>query len=178
MLQEELPNQVGIYDDGFNLNCVGDTFQNKEVPTILFEAGHYKDDYEREVVRRFIFQSYITSLNYIALNTITGENHKDYFKIPENKKLFYDVIIRNVIMNFECVDIAIQFEEKLLKNKIFFSPIVQKIERLQSFYGHKEIDAKNNTIFGENNKILMEGDEVGLIMMNNTKILIKSTNNG
>ena len=26
-LQEQIKGQVGIYDDGFNLNCVGDTFQ-------------------------------------------------------------------------------------------------------------------------------------------------------
>ncbi|MGB5418224.1 M14 family zinc carboxypeptidase, partial [Algibacter sp.] len=37
-LQAVIPNQVGVYDDAFNLNCVGDTFQNENVPTILFEA--------------------------------------------------------------------------------------------------------------------------------------------
>ena len=48
VLQNVIPNQVGIYDDSFNINCVGDSFQSKGVPTILFEAGHYKNDYSRE----------------------------------------------------------------------------------------------------------------------------------
>jgi len=38
MLQTVIPNQIGVYDDAFNLNCVGDTFQTENVPTILFEA--------------------------------------------------------------------------------------------------------------------------------------------
>ena len=40
-LQKQIPNQVGIYDDAFNLNCVGDTFQSLNIPTLLFEAGHF-----------------------------------------------------------------------------------------------------------------------------------------
>ena len=57
MLQKQIPDQIGIYDDAFNINCVGDTFQAFNTPTILFEAGHYKNDYQREQVREFIFQS-------------------------------------------------------------------------------------------------------------------------
>jgi len=54
-LQKITPNMVGIYDDSFNLNCVGDTFQSMHVPTILFEAGHYPEDYNREKTRELIF---------------------------------------------------------------------------------------------------------------------------
>ena len=43
-LQRMIPNQLGVYDDAFNLNCVGDTFQSENVPTILFEAEHFKND--------------------------------------------------------------------------------------------------------------------------------------
>ena len=43
-LQKYIPNQVGRFDDGFNLNCIGDMFTFLNVPTILFEAGHYQDD--------------------------------------------------------------------------------------------------------------------------------------
>jgi hypothetical protein len=34
-IQEYLPNQMGRFDDSFNLNCIGDTFQYLGVPTIL-----------------------------------------------------------------------------------------------------------------------------------------------
>ena len=56
-LQKVIPNQVGRFDDGFNLNCIGDTFQFLNVPTILFEAGHFQNDYEREQTRKFIFMA-------------------------------------------------------------------------------------------------------------------------
>lgn len=38
VLQNYIPGQVGRFDDSFNINCIGDTFQFLGVPTILFEA--------------------------------------------------------------------------------------------------------------------------------------------
>jgi hypothetical protein len=55
VLQNYIPNQIGRFDDSFNNNCVGDTFQLLKVPTILFEAGHFPNDYEREETRKYIF---------------------------------------------------------------------------------------------------------------------------
>ena len=45
-LKTDLQN-IGVYDDAFNINCVGDTFQSLGIPTILFEAGHIGSDYNR-----------------------------------------------------------------------------------------------------------------------------------
>ena len=53
-IQPFLPNQIGRYDDGFNSNCVGDSFQSCGVPTVLFEAGHYPKDYNREETRKYL----------------------------------------------------------------------------------------------------------------------------
>src|SRR6187402_1951134 len=55
VLQNYIPGQVGRFDDSFNINCIGDTFQYLGVPTLLFEAGHFPNDYNREVTRKFIF---------------------------------------------------------------------------------------------------------------------------
>ncbi len=173
MLQNEIPEQVGIYDDRFNNNCVGDALQSLGVPTILFEAGHYKNDYNREEVRRYIFQSYLVGLRYIALNEVTGNKHDDYFLIPENEKLFYDVIIRNTLMNSKRVDVAIQFEEKLVKNEINFIPVVKKIENLQNFYGHKEINAKGHIVFNALKKQLTLGSIVHYVIIGHDKIGVK-----
>ena len=57
-LQKYIPNQVGRFDDSFNINCIGDTFQSLNVPTILVEAGHYQNDYEREQTRKYILLLY------------------------------------------------------------------------------------------------------------------------
>ena len=48
-----IPNNIGRYSDEFNINCVGDTFQSLNTPTILFESGHYSQDYTREISRYY-----------------------------------------------------------------------------------------------------------------------------
>ena len=50
-LRDSLPNSISRYDDGFNINCVGDTCQSLNIPTLLFEAGHVPGDYGREQTR-------------------------------------------------------------------------------------------------------------------------------
>ena len=54
-LQKYMPNQIGRFDDSFNINCTGDYFTSRGFPTILFEAGHYANDYNRDEVRKLVF---------------------------------------------------------------------------------------------------------------------------
>ena len=169
-LQELIPNQVGVYDDAFNINCVGDTFQSENVPTILFEAGHFPNDYGRDKTREYIYTSYITSLFYIAKNTVNGDNYKSYLTIPENDKCFYDIIIRNTMVNNQSTDIAILYIEKLENNMITFLPVVEKIENLDGFYAHKEINALGREVLSESMKSISIGSENVCVMLNNEKI--------
>jgi hypothetical protein len=176
-LQQQIPNQVGIYDDAFNINCVGDTFQSLNVPTILFEAGHFADDYPREKVREYIFQSLIIAIDYIANNTVTGEKFERYLQIPQNAKCFYDIIIRNARLETEVseqiTDIAIQYQERLVDNRIEFIPVVEQISKLETFFGHREFDAKSQKVvlvdFDENKVV----NEIVFVLINNEKIALK-----
>ncbi len=158
-LQDLIPNGVARYDDGFNLNCVGDTFQNFGVPTLLFEAGHIPNDYDREVVRELFFCALLKSLD-IIYKKIPNNSYLDYFKIPENGNYFYDIIVRNVKLstNAECVSVAIQYEEQLLAKKVVFIPKVSAVSSLKHFFGHKEFDAKGAVI----SKALQNSLEVGV----------------
>ena len=58
-LQQLIPGQIGRYDDSFNANCFGDTFQKEGVPVILFEAGHIGSDYRREKTRAYLFYAMV-----------------------------------------------------------------------------------------------------------------------
>lgn len=140
-LQQLIPNHIGRYDDSFNINCFGDTFQSLGVPTILFEAGHFPGDYQREKTRKYIFYALIFLLNVVSDSKTTLPDVKDYFLIPENKKLIYDIILRDVknMYSFEKVDIAIQFEEKLVGQNVDFVPKIIKTGDLSAFFSHKEI---------------------------------------
>ena len=175
LLQEEIPNSIGRYNDGFNLDCVGDTFQNFGVQTLLYEAGHYSNDYNREDVRRFMFIAIIKGLDIISKG-VDGSNYKDYFKIPKNSKSFYDIIIRNAKVfnsDFELTDIAVQYKEVLKANRIEFRPFIEAISKLDKSYGHKEIDAKGGLVRNIENLELKVGYENDFVLVNNKKISLK-----
>ncbi|WP_067148325.1 M14 family zinc carboxypeptidase [Pseudotamlana agarivorans] len=174
MLQQEIPDQVGVYDDAFNINCVGDTFQSENVPTILFEAGHFHEDYQREKTRELIYMSYITSLDYISKNPVDGLVYDSYLSIPENEKLFLDIIIRNALIEGETVDVGIQFEERLINENLEFIPKIVKIENLEGIFGHKEIEAHGNEVLNENGESLEIDSENVLVRINNENVLLKT----
>ena len=168
-LQQQIPNQIGIYDDAFNINCVGDTFQSLDVPTVLFEAGHFANDYQREITREFIFQSLLIAIHYISENNITGNQYNNYLKIPKNQKLFYDIIIRNTSTK----DIGIQYVEELRGSSIHFVPKIEKISDLSSFFSHKEINARGHKVLNTNNELVTEESANNFVLINNEKSSLK-----
>jgi Zinc carboxypeptidase len=147
-LQKHIPGQVGRFDDEFNPNCAGETFQMLGIPTILFESGHFQNDYDREITRKMIFVALLTSFDQINETDIVLLNTRDYLNIPQNNPCFFDFIFKNVKTNYDNSEItytfAVQFIEELLENKIFFNAFIAKIDDLGSYFGHVEIDCKNS----------------------------------
>jgi hypothetical protein len=146
VLQEFIPNQVGRFDDSFNINCVGDTFQFLNVPTILIEAGHFQEDYEREKTRKFVFIALVEGLKKIYENDIVNNKIEDYLNIPHNKICFYDFIYKNIKINYDnnkfITNFAIQYKEELIENQLLFNAYIADIGDLKGFSGHFEYDAK------------------------------------
>ncbi|MGI9551114.1 MAG: M14 family zinc carboxypeptidase [Aurantibacter sp.] len=144
MLQTVVPGQVGRYDDGYNLNCVGDTFQTLNCPTVLFEAGHFQGDYQREMTRKLIFQSLLTALTAIGKGIVSNCDATEYFEIPENGKQFFDVLIKNAHHynpKYKKGDsVGLLYQEFLGEGKIILVPKIEKVGTLNSFFGHKTYD--------------------------------------
>ncbi|MBK5214142.1 MAG: peptidase M14 [Flavobacteriaceae bacterium] len=140
-LQKYIPGKVGRYDDSFNEACVGDTFQRAGVPTILFEAGHFDQDYQRKKTREFIFYSLLSlfDITGIKMDII---DYTAYFDIPENLKNHSDFILRNVKLPNEkaLVSVAIQYNEVLGNDEINFVPVIDEIGGMKDKFGHKEKD--------------------------------------
>jgi len=171
-LKEYLPENIGLYDDAFNLNCTGDTFQSLGVPTILFEAGHFPRDYEREKTRYYVFLSFISLLERI--DQLSEINDTGYWNIPLNAKSYLDIIIRNVqTKKDEILDIGILYEEKLVEEAINFIPKVEVIGKLIDYLGHYELDAQSEVIEFSKNDPIKEGDEIDFVVLKNEKILMK-----
>lgn len=152
MLQTHVPGQVGRYDDGFNDNCIGDTLQMLGVPTILFEAGHFPNDYEREKTRELIFLAIVEALQVISDDQINNFKTGDYFSIPNNDKLFFDVLVKHPeVLNVGVEkghSIGIRFKETLTEDKIIFQPEIAEIGPLEGFYGHQTIECVDSKDFG------------------------------
>ena len=173
-LSKSLKGRIGRYDDAFNINCAGDTFQYLNTPTILFEAGHYPGDYQREVTRKFVFQALISCLYQISQFDEDAGGYKKYFDIPENQKLFNDVIIRNARLNGDACEISIQFKETLKGDRVDFVPVVEKIEEKITKFAHREIDANGHEVGLPEKAKLGENVIVNKIIINSTELEVKS----
>ena len=173
-LGTSLTNQIGRYEDTFNINCVGDTFQSLGKPTILFEAGHVGNDYNREKSRLYMFKALCYSLDYISRSDLSIKtNISEYHNIPQNKKCFFDIILSNIELNGNKYNLAIQYKEKLKDNSIDFQPQLEKINNLEGYFAHKMIDLNNKTIDFPSEKDLTIGSEIDFVIANNEKISLK-----
>ena len=135
LLQNIIPNYIGRYTDEFYPTATGDNFQKLGYNTILIESGHYPDDYQREVSRKFTFYSILQGLYHIA----TADNfdtYETYFSIPNNDQIFYDVIHR---FSDEKKDVAFQYKDEIISEKLVSK--LEKIEEndLKTKIGHHEI---------------------------------------
>lgn len=146
VLQEFIPGQIGRFDDSFNINCIGDTFQYLGVPTILFEAGHFPGDYQREITRKYIFIALVSSFIGICENVVVINRTKEYLNIPQNKVVFYDLMYKKVKINYDgnekITNFAAQYKEELVDGKINFNAYIAKIDDLENFFGHEVFDAQ------------------------------------
>lgn len=171
-LSQIIPNRIGRYDDSFNENCTGDSFQSMGVPTILFEAGHSYKDYSREKTRTYVFAALFSALTAITTKSYEELKVSSYFEIPENKKLFYDVILRNAVVDEKLVDIALQFKEQLVNNEVKFLANVENISAKLAFFAHKEIECDSQIVEFSNNKPINENVIVERILLKNEVLLI------
>ncbi len=150
LLQNYIPGQVGRFDDAFNINCVGDYFQTQGTSTILFEAGHYQNDYCREKSRKFIALATLQALLCISANSVNENDHENYLQIPENNTLFFDVLIKNALISNDSIesvnDIGISYEEILKDEEVLFVPKIKSIGDLSSYFGHKIINAEKKIL--------------------------------
>ena len=174
-LQKYLPNQIGRFDDSFNINCIGDTFQYLGVPTLLFEAGHFANDYQREETRKYVFMALISSFTILSENDIVSNGIDKYLNIPQNKVVFYDLMYKNIKINYDGIEIitnfAAQYKEELIENQICFNAYVVQIGDLENYFGHFEYDAKGALYKDDFDSIPKLNQKADFYLDNNIKIV-------
>lgn len=159
-LQRHIPGKVGRFDDSFNINCVGDTFQLLNVPTVLFEAGHFPNDYARDQTRKYIFTALLAGFEFLNENVIVSNGLQDYLNIPQNTICFFDFVYRNVKINYDgnkiITNFAAQYKEELVGENLEFNAYVAEVGDLVNQFGHETFDAAGAEYeddFGNNPKI-------------------------
>ena len=174
-LQQYLPNQIGRFDDSFNINCIGDTFQYLGVPTVLFEAGHFQNDYQREITRKYVFMALILSFTALSENVIVSNGINKYLNIPQNKVVFYDFMYKNIKINYDGIEIitnfAAQYKEELIENQICFNAYVVQIGDLENYFGHFEYDAKGALYKDDFDSIPKLNQKTDFYLDNNIKVV-------
>jgi hypothetical protein len=175
LLQQYIPGQVGRFDDGFNLDCIGDTFQSLGVPTLLFEAGHFQQDYQREKTRKYVFMALVSSFSILNENVIVANGIDKYLNIPQNKVVFYDFLYKNVKLNYDGIEkitnFAAQYKEELIENELVFTAYFVGIEGLQGYYGHFEYDANGAAYKDKNGNFPQLNQKADFYLENSIKFV-------
>ena len=175
VLQESIPGQIGRFDDSFNINCIGDTFQYLGVPTVLFEAGHFSNDYLREETRKYIFISLVSSFNILGENDIVNNDLDKYLSIPQNKVVFYDFLYKNIKINYDGIEIitnfAAQYKEELINGQICFIAYIVQISELDNYFGHVEYDAKGAKYHDERGSFPRINEKANFYLDNSIKVV-------
>ncbi|MEM1357712.1 MAG: M14 family zinc carboxypeptidase [Bacteroidota bacterium] len=83
--QDEVPGQIGRYNDDFEPRAFGDNLQKWGTRTILIESGGYAGDPEKQEIRRLNLLALIGGLFSIATGGYEAYSLADYWAIPENQ---------------------------------------------------------------------------------------------
>jgi len=146
VLDSYIPGHIARYSDEFEPRAFGDNFVKWGTSSVLLESGGWFNDPDKMFLRKMNFILLISSYFSIASDLYQSENVADYFLIPENENLLFDLIIRNITISQNgteyLLDIAINrreiIDEKTGK-KYYRSSIVDKGD-LSVFHGYEEIN--------------------------------------
>ena len=178
-LQKVIPGYVGRYTSEFYPMSTGDNFTKMGYPCVLFEAGHFPNDYQRNETRKYNALAIIAGFYSIA--TKTDFPFDEYLLIPQNGQRYLDIILHNVSVqngeNSSIVDLGIYFEDEYNEELNLVEQIAKFIEigDLRKFIGHLEIDAEKHIykVIKKNYPLLnqLATFEVGIIKVENGQII-------
>lgn len=152
MLSKFIPGHIAKYNDDYEPRAFGDNFQKWGTSTILIESGGWKDDPEKQFLRKLNFIAILSAIKIIAEESYLSVDKEIYDSIPFNDDYIFDMILRNVqIENGKekiKVDVAINLDEIQTPDgkKHFYKSQVADLGDLSVFYGYKDFDFNGYTI--------------------------------
>lgn len=151
-LSQFIPGHIAKYSDEYEPRAFGDNFQKWGTSTILIESGGWKDDPEKQFIRKINFIALLSAFKSIAEESYVNTSLDIYESIPFNDKYIFDVILRNLtVKNGKKqikIDIGINLDEFAGPNekKIFYKSQVDDLGDLSTFYAYDDYDFDGYTI--------------------------------
>ena len=152
ILQDYIPGQVARYSDDHEPRGFGDNVQKWGTTLVLIESGGYVGDPEKQYIRQLNFMAILSALGSVSDNSLTKENREDYYKIPENGRWLYDLVVRNASVKQSgktfTTDLGINRNEISYSNatKFFYYSKIEDFGDLHPQYGSEELDATGLTV--------------------------------
>ena len=151
-----IPQNIARYKDDYEPRAFGDNFTKKGISIVLIESGFYKNDVKKDFVRKLNFIALLSAFTSIAEKDYENIDHKKYFDIPENEELLFDLLLRNLTLNYNGrnfkIDIGINREKKRNKESqsFYYKSKIADLGDLSIFYGIEEHDLTGYQVIPDN----------------------------
>jgi len=152
IIQKYAPGQVGRYNDDFEPRAFGDNIQKWGTSTILIESGGFKNDVEKQEIRKLNYVSILSAIYTIANQTYKDVSIEEYENIPQNDRKLFDLKIvgvnYNLLGNDYILDLGINHFEADNKDNTDFHNFGRIVEQgdLSTYYGYNTLDAAGYSI--------------------------------
>ncbi|MBZ0200999.1 MAG: hypothetical protein K8H86_14100, partial [Ignavibacteriaceae bacterium] len=152
MLSKTISGHIAKYSDEFEPRAFGDNFQKWGTSTILIETGGWKDDAEKQFLRKINFITLLASFESIANENYKNFENTTYEEIPLNDNYIIDLVLRNLETSKNgkkyLVDLGINLEERNYNNAkdFYYKSSVEDLGDLSVFYGYTDVDLKGMSI--------------------------------
>jgi hypothetical protein len=144
VISDFIPGHIGKYDDAHEPRAFGDNFQKWGTSTILIETGGWKDDPDKQFLRKINFLLLTTAMISIADKTYLNSDVEVYNSIPFNEEVLKDLIIRNVEFVRDGtrikIDLSVDRIERIVDGKREYYSVIDDIGDLSIFYGYEDYD--------------------------------------
>jgi hypothetical protein len=150
VLSQFIPRTIARFPDEFEPRAFGDSFQARGTSTVLIESGHALHDKNKEFIRKLNFVGILTALRCIGNGSYQDAELDLYYRLAENKKNVFDVIIRNVLLVHgswsHTVDIGLAVNRQMSASSSSTIVTMKDIGDLSTFVGLETIDASTRRL--------------------------------
>lgn len=151
-LSKFIPGHIARYDDAFEPRAFGDNFVKWGTSSILIESGGWKNNFEKQFIRKMNFIALLVGFQSIATKDYENADISRYNQIPENERNLFDLLLRNATIIYDdkkfIIDIGINHRERPTDDHRddYFYGSVEEVGDLSTFFGYDELDCTGLTI--------------------------------